>query len=120
MSMKIIYDNIDFFMSINLSNWLSARNKIIDNVTEAIVLAKTDSTDEDIDAVFTADLNSGITKSSDFLLVESDATDFGTGKLEVSGVYNLYLGIKFAGDPKYREVVLEDDELEVKQDGIRG
>lgn len=117
--MKIIYDNIDYFMSINLTCWLSARGKVIGDVTEAIVLAKVNSTDDDVDAVFTADLNSGITVSGDFLLVEADADDFGPGKLEVGSIYSLFHGVKFTGDPKYREIILDDDKLEVKQDGIR-
>ena len=117
--MKIIYDNIDYFMSVDLTTWLSARGKVIGDIDAAIILAKVDSTDADADAVFTAEIASGITVSGNFLLVEADATDFGVDKLEIDGSYGLFLGVQFTGDAKYREIILDDNVLEVKQDGIR-
>ncbi len=83
--MKIKYGNIDFFMSVDLSTWLSERSKTMDDVTDAIVLAKNEAIDDDDDAVFTADLTSGITKTSNDLLVEADETDFDACKLEIGG-----------------------------------
>ncbi len=117
--MKIKYENVGFFMSVSLSDWLSIRSKEITDITDAIVMAKVDATDEDDAAALTATLTDGITVSGDYLLVEADADSFSSGGLEIGGEYLMFLGVKFSGDTLYQEIELRDNTLIVEQDGIR-
>ena len=117
--MKVIYENSDFFASIDLSDWLVARNLIIGNITAVSFMAKINATDIDGSAVFSKTLGSGVNVSDNSLLISSLDTDFGTGLLEADDTYNLYLGVQITGDTKFREIILDDWQLEVLQDGIR-
>lgn len=122
--MKWVYDDSNDSFAIKIGEFTAPRGIDLDDITEAVYMVKNNKTDDDVAALVTLTLGSGITKLAGAtetdakLKVKFSASDFGTGKLELGTRYYAGVGIKTATMTKFLEIILKDDRLMLSQDII--
>ena len=126
--MKWRFDNIRDSFTIDIGEFLSGRQIAISDITEILYMVKVNITDEDVDALVSLTLGSGVTKvpalgsEPDKLSVQFSDTDFGVGKLEITTCtkddYYTGAGIKLSGWTQFLEMEFDDNRLEITPDFI--
>ena len=122
--MEWLFDNTQDTFSINIGDFIVARSILLADITEATFLVKTSRCDEDVNAVVTLTLGSGLTKSAGAtesdarLIAQFSSSDFGAGKLEVNLNFLTGVGIKTVSMTKFLEIPLVDSTLRITQDFI--
>ncbi len=106
-----------------LGSFLSDRNLDTDDVTSIVLYIKNDPTDADGSALVDKSSTGGTitwTTDGDAVSVDINASDFGSGKMEIGGTYYVYMGFLATGYTGVMlEPVLKSHVVDVVQDGIR-
>ena len=113
---KIRFDETQIPIRVDLLPWLTAYGLAIGDRTDAVWMVKGDKKDPDEDALYRGDeVGGGIVFDGAIALLY--LLDF--ERLAKGQTYQFGLGLKFPGDPRFREVRLGDHALFIEQDFIR-
>lgn len=110
-----IYDTIDF----DISEYLTKYSKLYTDVTDIYFCIKTNLTDTDENALYSVTMGTDASiASSGIISIKINSFT----NLVIGSEYPIALGIKFSGDTKYREMLLNKNvsTISILQDGIRG
>jgi hypothetical protein len=108
----------DDVIKFDISLYLTAKGKVIGDVTEASFMLKSDPTVDDVSAEYEGTMVGGqISVDGNSLLVKID--DY--ANIVVGESYYIGMGVKFSGDSGYREFKLpaNKDTIKFRQDVIR-
>lgn len=117
MMITLRFDETHIPIRADLTPWLTAYGFVVGDRTDALWMVKGNDRELDSEALYTGtEANQGlIFDGNTALLYLLDFTALSPGQ-----TYRFGLGLKYPGDPRFREVRLGDADLFVEQDFIRG
>ena len=122
--MDWIYDNSYDSFSLEIGEFIVARDILLADITEASFMVKVSKGDADVDAKATLVLGDGLelvagdTEADATIKARFRSIDFGTPFLEVCPKYYIGLGIKVSGMSKFLELTPVDNTLKIAPDFI--
>ncbi len=122
--MDWVYDNDFDSFSLEIGEFIVARNILLADITDAVFMVKESKIDADVDAKATLTLGNGLelvagaTELDARIKARFRAADFGIPYLEICPKYYIGLGIKVSGMSKFLELTPVDNTLRIALDFI--
>jgi len=116
MSITLRFDETHIPIRVDLVDWLTAYGLDLTTRTDAIWLIKASDLDADEEALYTGTETGGgvVFSGTTALLYLLDFTLLTPGKH-----HQFAFGLKFPGDPRFREIRLADNKIFIERDFIR-
>ena len=122
------FDNATDTFTLDVGDFLSGRQIDINDITEVLYMVKVNKKDDDVDALVSLTIGSGVTKvpavgsDPDKFVIQFSNSDFDAGKLDVTTCtkdnYYTGAGIKLISFTQFLEMEFDDDRLEITPDFI--